>query len=80
VEWREVERTESMLKLRFEQTTSQPYLLKLPVVIKSSTGETFRTDVLLDKQVNEAEIKLPFQPQQVEVDPLFENLAKISSK
>jgi hypothetical protein len=81
IKWRQISNSGSMLKLRFEQTTSQPYVLKIPVVVKSGTGEKFRKDILLDKQIQEIEIQIPFQSAAgVEVDPTYENLAKISQK
>jgi hypothetical protein len=80
IKWRRILNSESMLKLRFEQTTSPPYELKIPVVVKSATGEKFKKDILINKQIQEVEIQVPFQAYAVEVDPTYENLAKITQK
>ncbi|HSE41704.1 MAG TPA: M1 family aminopeptidase [Acidobacteriota bacterium] len=80
INWARSSSSAKSLTLRFQQLTDQPYLLKLPVVVKSSKGEVFKTDVLLNKSIQEVEITTPFAAARVEVDPMFENLARISQK
>ena len=53
-------------------------MLKLPVVATDSAGKEFRTDVMLDKAEQDIELHLPINPVRVEIDPMRENLVKIS--
>ncbi len=72
------EKTDAVLNLRFKQSASTPYVLKLPVVATDSAGKEFRTDVMLDKTAQDIELHLPINPVRVEIDPMRENLIKIS--
>jgi hypothetical protein len=71
---------ETLLKLRFEQLNEIPYALKIPVVARSADGQIFQTDLMIEKQISELELKLTFKPVSVEIDPLRENLMKLSVK
>lgn len=69
---------QTIVNIRFDQTAVAPYLLKLPVVFKGSAGKEFRTDVMLDKPSQKVDVRVPFVPTRVEIDPLRENLVKLS--
>lgn len=72
------DKNDAAVNLRFKQTTSAPYILKLPVVVRDSSGKEFRTEVMLDKPSQDIELHVPIMPVRVEIDPMRENLVKIS--
>jgi hypothetical protein len=49
------------------------------MVATDSTGKKFQTEIILDKASQDFELHLPITPVRVEIDPLRENLVKISS-
>jgi hypothetical protein len=70
--------SDAVINLRFKQSAALPYLLKLPLVARDSAGKEFRTDVTLDKPAQNIELHVPLTPVRVELDPLRENLVKVS--
>lgn len=73
------DKSDAVINLRFKQNTSAPYILKLAMVATDSKGKKFQTDIVLDKAAQDFELHLPITPIRVEIDPLRENLVKISS-
>jgi len=73
------DKSDAVINLRFKQNTSAPYILKLPIVATDSAGKKFQTEILLDKASQDFELHLPITPVRVEVDPLHENLVKLST-
>jgi aminopeptidase N len=68
----------ALLKMQFQQPGKNFYLLKIPVEAKSKDGKIFRINALLDRRVTQIEVRLPFVPQTIQVDPLRETLVKIT--
>ncbi len=72
------DKSDVVMNLRFKQSSSPPYVLKLPVVATDSAGKEFRTEVVLDKATQDIQLHLPINPVRVQIDPMRENLVKLS--
>jgi hypothetical protein len=72
------EQLESKVQLFFRQTSSDFFLLKIPVSIKGKKGEVFEALVSVNKPEDETVISVPFRAVSVEVDPEHEVLMKVN--
>jgi Peptidase family M1 domain len=64
------------LKLRFNQPQENFYLLRVTVEARAKDGNVFRATVEIQKAQQEVELRVPFEPASVAIDPLHENLMK----
>lgn len=67
----------ALLKLIFQQPEEKFYRLQVPVEARTKDGRIFRVLSLIEQPVTRMELRIPFTPDSVSVDPLRENLAKI---
>jgi hypothetical protein len=65
------------LKVKIQQRQQNPYKLRIPMLVKSKTGEAFRFLASAEKKNEEITVKLPFVPASVQMDPLHETLMKV---
>jgi hypothetical protein len=68
----------SLLKLDFQQKDKNFYRMKIPVEARAKDGRIFRVLSIIETPLTRMELHLPFDPVSVNVDPLHENLAKIT--
>jgi hypothetical protein len=60
--------------IRFEQLQKDPYMLKIPIEVKSKKGELFRFVANVNQATQEVPVNAPFLPTSVQVDPTLETL------
>ena len=67
---------DSTVRIQFQQRQAKAYQMRIPVMAKSKTGESFRFVAAIAEQRQEVSFDVPFVPASIEIDPLHETLMK----